>query len=64
MKTKNLPKQKFTVGETVWVLSEGTEREITDIKWNGFTWMYAFKETNLRCGEMYLRPIPKINSHE
>jgi hypothetical protein len=23
--------------------------------WNGYNWMYAFNETDMRCGEGYIR---------
>lgn len=28
--------------------------------WNGYTWMYAFEGTDLRCGEAYLKPEAKL----
>lgn len=27
---------------------------VSDTKHNGFTWMYSFEETDMRCGEQYL----------
>jgi len=54
------PEQLFSIGEKVMVNMVGDIEgpfEITDIFWNGFTWMYSFEETQMRCGEMYLKKI-------
>jgi hypothetical protein len=56
-KTKKMPQPKFEIGKIVWVAKENKALEIIEARWNGFTFMYSFKGTTLRCGEMYLRKI-------
>jgi len=50
------PNAKYTKGQTV---NTGFDDRVLTIsknpKWNGFTWMYSFAETDMSCGENYLR---------
>lgn len=48
----------FGIGQHVKV-AVASDREYYVIKWrnyNGVTWMYAFENTDLRCGEIYMQP--------
>lgn len=54
--TKQTP-PKFAAGNKV--RSSTNKEDVLTVKgepsWNGFTWMYAFDEIDMRCGEGYLK---------
>lgn len=54
MKQKN----KYNIGDVVSALHAAEHGyqtlTIKAFRHNGFTWMYEFKETEMRCGEQYL----------
>jgi hypothetical protein len=54
----------YQIGQTVNVAIVGDweQRKITDLKWNGMTWMYSFEDTNMSCGEMYLAKVKGTQS--
>lgn len=62
MKAKKLQQNPvYQVGNVTYSqLFENGEKPLTvsESKWNGHTWMYSFKETEMRCGAGYLRPYP------
>lgn len=53
------PEAKFKAGDQVVFGASLPNKELLTIKaepiWNGFTWMYAFEGTDMRCGGEYLR---------
>jgi hypothetical protein len=51
MKAKN----KFVEGsQVICSLSKEPYLTVDSFVWNGYTYMYSFKGTDLRCGEHYL----------
>lgn len=57
-----MKKPRFKNGETVrHIIGIFT---VNDSKWNGFTYMYSFKESEMRCGEMYLAPYGEQSEKE
>lgn len=58
---KEKTQQKFNDGETVRTSKEDYGiLTIKDSRWNGYTWMYGFKETEARMGEHYLSTAPLV----
>ena len=60
MSTKKPTNRRFIDGQTVKSrLSPDPESKIviSGATWNGFTWMYSFLNTNMRCGEEYLTTL-------
>ena len=51
------PPSKFAHGDKV--RTSLNKEDVLTIKgvpsWNGFTWMYAFEEIDMRCGEGYIK---------
>jgi hypothetical protein len=62
-KTKK-PKAKFVIGNAVHstMLPGETLFISEEPQWNGHTYMYAFKDQEMRCGEDYLT-FPKFTPH-
>lgn len=60
-RAKKLPPKKYNIGDKVIApgFSE-TELEIESSFWNGFSWMYYFKDSEMGLGENYLRRITNI----
>jgi hypothetical protein len=56
MKKTPLPRE-FHDGGKVKELLNGKTVTITSARWNGYTWMYSFKETEMSCGEGYLTDL-------
>jgi len=53
---KKQPEPKYSEGDVV-KSSLNTEESLTvkgQPSWNGHTYMYAFREIDVRCGETYL----------
>lgn len=42
----------------VYLIDTIMERTIKDFQWNGYTWMYSFEETEMKCGEQHLCNLP------
>jgi hypothetical protein len=64
MGKKKNPVSKFMKGDKVTVsiiAQEPNDKRVFTIagppKWNGFTWMYAFDEMEMRCGENYVNKV-------
>lgn len=56
MGRKKKPVPAFKVGDKVTgSMLEPPFAVITDVNWNGLTYMYDFEGTNIRCGEGYLQ---------
>lgn len=50
---------KYSKGQTVYnSMLKGNYIISKKPDWNGFTYMYSFKDTDMSCGEMYLRLLP------
>lgn len=63
MNKYNPPKPKYKDGDKV-ICSLITDKIFTIVdspKWNGSSWMYAFKDETMRCGERYLAPHKDVN---
>lgn len=57
-KTEEIQPPIYGIGQVVEVtLHHNQPLTISSRVHNGFTWMYSFEETDLRCGEIYLQVI-------
>lgn len=51
-------KPKFFPGQSVLDTNYQKERKVKgEAKWNGSMFVYSFEDTDMRCGEMYLRKV-------
>ena len=57
-------KRKYNIGDKVKTsLTEEQNLTINDYQWNGYSWMYSFIETDLRCGEEYLKSSSEVTEN-
>lgn len=56
---KSQPRYQKNDKVGVYLIDTIMERTIKDFQWNGYTWMYSFEETEMKCGEQHLCKIPK-----
>lgn len=52
---KPINENKFIKGEMVTTSLQENPLKINGFQWNGYTWMYSFEGTDLRCGEEYIK---------
>lgn len=54
--------QQFEVGELAVVRETGQEYRISQVFWNGFTWMCRFENHPLEmcCGQEYLKKVNNV----
>lgn len=58
MKTKKLDLPKYKKDEVIYNTVNNENYTVKEEpEWNGYAWMYSFKETAMRCGQEYCRAL-------